>query len=39
MTLELFLRLVGMMVFHLLGALLGIDLADALNLPTPKPAD
>lgn len=33
MTLELFLRLVGMMIFTLLGALLGIDLADALNLP------
>ncbi len=33
MSLELFLRLVGMMIFTLLGALLGIDLADALNLP------
>jgi uncharacterized protein YacL len=33
MSLDFFLRLVGMMVFTLLGALLGIDLSDALNLP------
>lgn len=33
MSLELSLRLVGMMVFALLGALLGIDLSDALYLP------
>jgi len=33
MSLEFFLRLVGMMVCTLLGALLGTDLSDALNLP------
>jgi uncharacterized protein YacL len=33
MSLEFLLRLIGMMVFTLLGALLGIDLSDALNLP------
>ncbi len=33
MSLDFFLRLVGMMLFTLLGALLGIDLSDALNLP------
>ncbi|MBI5957108.1 MAG: PIN domain nuclease [Chloroflexi bacterium] len=33
MSFEFVLRLIGMMVFTLLGALLGIDLSDALNLP------
>jgi uncharacterized protein YacL len=33
MSVEFFLRLLGMMVFTLLGALVGIDLSDALNLP------
>ena len=33
MSLDLFLRLVGMMICTLLGALLGTDLSDALNLP------
>jgi uncharacterized protein YacL len=33
MSLELFLRLIGMMVFALLGALVGIDLSTALYLP------
>jgi uncharacterized protein YacL len=33
MSAEFVLRLIGMMVFTLLGALVGIDLSDALNLP------
>lgn len=33
MSSEFILRLIGMMVFTLLGALLGVDLSDALNLP------
>lgn len=33
MSLEFSLRLIGMMVFTLLGALFGVDLSDALNLP------
>ena len=33
MSLDFSLRLAGMMLFTLLGALLGIDLSDALNLP------
>lgn len=33
MSFEFILRLIGMMVFTLLGALLGVDLSDALNLP------
>jgi hypothetical protein len=33
MGLDLALRLVGMMLFALLGALLGIDLSNALYLP------
>ncbi len=33
MSMEFSLRLVGMLLFTLLGALLGIDLSDALNLP------
>ncbi len=33
MSFEFILRLIGMMIFTLLGALLGVDLSDALNLP------
>jgi uncharacterized protein YacL len=33
MSVEFILRLLGMMVFTLLGALVGVDLSDALNLP------
>ncbi len=33
MSFEFALRLIGMMIFTLLGALLGTDLSDALNLP------
>ncbi len=33
MSVEFILRLLGMMVFTLVGALVGIDLSDALNLP------
>ena len=33
MSFEFILRLIGMMVFILLGTLVGIDLSDALNLP------
>ncbi len=33
MSVEFGLRLLGMMLFTLLGALLGVDLSDALNLP------
>jgi uncharacterized protein YacL len=33
MSFEFFLRLIGMMVFTLMGALVGIDLSDSLSLP------